>query len=237
VTFSLPLAGIVTRMLALIVDLACVGMAAGVVDQLVRGFSVVFSDGARAFQLIAYFVISTGYGIALEWFWHGQTLGKRILGLRVMDGEGRRLRPAQVILRNLMRPLDMLPGLYGVGGTVSLLSRYSQRLGDLAANTIVVRPIRAQLPDVEQLRTGKYNSLREYPHLAARLKRRVTPEVAAIAAEAVLRRDTLEPSARVRLFGELAAHFRGLVEYPAEIVEDLADERYVRNVLEVVFVR
>ena len=184
---------------------SCVGF---VVVQMVKGLAPALGDGARAFQLIAYFVISTGYAMGLEWFWHGQTLGKRILGLRVMDSEGRWLRPAQVILRNLIRPLDMLPLLYGVGGTVSLLSRYSQRLGDLAANTIVVRPVRAQLPDVEQLRTGKYNSLREYPHLAARLKRRVTPEVAAIAAEAVLRRDSLEPTARVRLFGELAAHFR-----------------------------
>jgi len=47
--------------------------------------------------------------------------------------------------------------------------------GDLAANTIVVRHPAAAEPDFEKILPGKFNSFREYPHLAARLRQNVTP--------------------------------------------------------------
>jgi hypothetical protein len=56
-----------------------------------------------------------------------------------------------------------------------------------------------------------------------------------VALEALLRRDEIEPEARLELFGDLARHFKGLVEYPAEVVEQMSDEQYVRNVVEVLF--
>lgn len=233
--FSLPLAGPVARFLAVAIDLACISMAAGALNTLAKALAIVATDFAQAVYVTFYFSVSIGYGMALEWFWHGQTIGKRLLHLRVMDSEGLRLRPSQVILRNLVRVLDMLPGLYLVGGTACVLTRHCQRLGDLAANTIVVRSDRTELPDVEQLRSGKYNSLRAYPHLAARLRRNVPADVAAIAAGAILRRDELEPAVRLELFRDLATWFRKLVEFPAEATDDIADEQYVRNVVEIVF--
>ncbi len=57
----------------------------------------------------------------------------------------------------------------------------------------------------------------------------------AIAMEALLRRGEIEPGARLKLFGEMAEYFRGVVEYPAEVVEQLSDEQYVRNVVEILF--
>jgi hypothetical protein len=118
-----------------------------------------------------------------------------------------------------------------------VLSRRRQRLGDLAAGTVVVRAPRLFEPNLDQLRSGKYNSLAESRHLAARLRQKTEPEVAAIAVEALLRRDDLRPEARLALFRALADYFRALAAYPPEVVEQISDEQYVRNAVEVVFRR
>jgi hypothetical protein len=86
-----------------------------------------------------------------------------------------------------------------------------------------------------QLLAGKYNSLREYPHLEARLRQRVSPGEARLALQSLLRRDRLESRARLELFEELAAHFRALVVFPPEAYEGITAEQYVRNVVDVLF--
>lgn len=235
IVFSLPLAGPVSRLLACGIDLACVSLLSSMAAFGLALLGLLSLDLAQAFTIVAYFVISIGYGILTEWYWRGQTLGKRLVRLRVMDAEGLRLRPSQVILRNLLRSVDLLPAFYLVGGLSVLLSRRAQRLGDLAANTIVIRHPRRTEPDLDQLLAGKFNSLREYPHLAARLRQRVSPQAAAIALQAILRREELEPPARVELFQDLASGFRSFVEFPPEISETIADEQYVRNVIDIVY--
>src|SRR5690606_31901397 len=119
-----------------------------------------------------YFFVDWGYGIVLEYYWRGQTLGKRLLGLRVMDEQGLHLTFSQVAVRNLLRVFDSIPVFYAVGGLAMVLSPRRQRLGDLAANTIVVRAPRALRLD--PVRTGevKYNSFRAYPHIEARLRQK-----------------------------------------------------------------
>src|SRR6185503_8817620 len=129
-----------------------------------------------------------GYAILLEWRWRGQTVGKRLLRLRVIDAHGLQLRFAQIVLRNLIRLVDMLPLLYLVGGLTALLTRTGQRLGDLAANTVVIRERQPWQPDFETLATARYNSLLGYPNLAARLRSLTDPEVAAMAIRALARR-------------------------------------------------
>ena len=116
-----------------------------------------------ALSILSYFVISIGYGILCEWAWRGQTVGKRMFRLRVVDAEGLRLQFNQVVTRNLLRAVDSLPFLYFIGGTVCWFSPRCQRLGDIAANTIVVRHLRQREPDLDQIMAGKYNSLRQYP--------------------------------------------------------------------------
>ena len=139
VEFSYALASPVTRALAWILDAAAILLLSQGAEKLCEWLGSVNPDWAAALQAILYFTISVGYGIALEWRWHGQTLGKRVMGLRVVDAQGLRLKLSQVVLRNLLRLVDMLPVAYLVGGLASVCSRNCQRLGDLAAGTIVAR--------------------------------------------------------------------------------------------------
>jgi uncharacterized RDD family membrane protein YckC len=235
VVFATRLAGPVTRFLAWGVDLLCILILSNVIGLIATLIGFVSPDLAQAISIILMFVITLSYSILLEWFWRGQTVGKRLLRLRVVDLEGMRLQPSQVVVRNLLRAVDFLPAFYVVGGLACLLNRHAQRLGDIAANTVVIRMPRLDTPDVEQLLAGKFNSLRQHPHLEARLRQRVTPAEADLALRALLRRDDFEPAARVRLFSELAAHFRELVSFPPDASEGLTDEQYVRNVVDSLF--
>lgn len=237
ILFELPLAGPVARMLAWAVDIAAVGAASSVVATVASMLGVISADFARAVAVLASFVLSIGYGIAAEWLWRGQTIGKRLLRLRVVDEQGLRLLPRQVVIRNLLRAIDALPAFYLIGGAALFWSRRAQRLGDFAAGTVVIRLEAAGEPDLDQVAAPKYNSLRDLPHLAARLRQRVSPAEARLALQALLRREELEPQARLALYRDLAAHFRELVSYPEATVEGLSDEAYLRNVVDVVYRR
>jgi uncharacterized RDD family membrane protein YckC len=231
VTFEFGLASPLTRALALVIDLAAIAALATALARTVRIFAIVGPDWAAALSVLFSFLASMGYGILLEWRWSGQTLGKRVMRLRVIDARGLRLEFTQVVLRNLLRALDMLPVLYLAGGLVAIATRKCQRLGDLAAGTIVVHEPHVQAMDLERIAPATYNSLLAYPHLAARLRNRVSTEVAGLLLKALSLRESYEPSARVALFGELADHFRSLVPYPEEGIEGLTDEQYVRGVV------
>src|SRR5512137_2142642 len=235
IVFSQTLAGPVTRFLAWIIDACCIGVLVTIASLIAIALAFVTPGLAMAVSILSYFVIGIGYGILCEWAWRGQTVGKRMFRLRVVDAEGLRLQFNQVVTRNLLRAVDSLPFLYFVGGTICWFSPRCQRLGDIAANTIVVRHLRQREPDLDQVMAGKYNSLRQYPHLAARLRQRISPAEAALALQALIRRDDFEPVARVELFSELAEHFRQQVEFPAEATDGIADEQYVRNVVDVLY--
>ena len=234
VVFSYELATPALRALAWAVDAAAIGTAAYVLGQGAGTFGGVAKDWAAALSTILFFAASIAYGIVLEWRWRGQTLGKRLLGLRVVDAQGLRLQFSQVALRNLLRLVDILPVLYLTGGMASLLTRHCQRLGDLAANTVVARERTFAEPDIEQIAPAKYNSLMAWPHLAARLRSLASPEAVGYAIQAATGRDSYTPEARIELFAELAAYFRGLVQFPPAALEGLTDEQYVRSVLRVV---
>jgi uncharacterized RDD family membrane protein YckC len=235
IIFSLQLAGPVTRFLAWAIDLACLMAVSSVLGSGLEALQLLNLDVARALMVLILFVIQIGYGIAAEWLWRGQTIGKRLLHLRVVDAQGLRLHPSQIVIRNLLRFVDSLPGFYLVGGLFCLFSRKAQRLGDLAANTIVLRTPEIAEPDLDQLMRGKFNSLLEHAHLAGRLRQRVSPEEARLALQALLRREELDPSSRVALFEDLAAYFKGIVPFPQEASDGLADEQYVRNVVDVLY--
>ena len=235
ISFTLLLASPVTRFLAWIIDFLAIIATDAALQNALRITGVFGADFAQAAGILGYFVLSTGYGIVLEWRFRGQTLGKRVLGLRVMDAQGLRLDFSQIVIRNLLRAVDLLPVFYMVGGLVCAFSRNAQRLGDLAANTIVIRNPKIEQPDLDRLLGGKFNSLREYQHLAARLRQRATPELAGIALGALLRRDEFEPHARVELFDELAAYLQTIVEFPPESIDSLTSEQYVRNTVEILY--
>jgi uncharacterized RDD family membrane protein YckC len=237
VTISLQLAGPATRMLAFLLDSAIIAATSSLAlktTDLVRFFS---EDLAAAIYILGYFLIYLGYGMACEYFWKGQTLGKWMLGLRVMDVTGLELQFSQVAIRNLLRIFDQLPFWGLVGGVAMLASKHRQRLGDLAAGTVVIRERRPEPSDVSGLVRGRYNSFLPHQILCARVRKLAPPEAGATAVEALMRRDRLDDRARVRLFDELAAYFNGLVPFPASDTEQITSEQYVRNIVEILFFR
>lgn len=237
IEFSFYLAGPMVRFLAWAIDAAVIA-AAMIGMNILNGFlGMISADFARATNLLAYFVISISYGIVMEFKFGGQTIGKHLLGLRVLDAHGLQLQFNQIVIRNLLRFVDSLPVFYMVGGLAGLVGSNAQRLGDLAANTIVVaNPVMPE-PDLDQLMQGKYNSFIEYPHLVARLRQRVSVQMARIALTALLRRDSIVDVARVELFNSIATRLKECVEFPPEATEGISDERYVRNCVDVLYQR
>ncbi|MFO7974082.1 MAG: RDD family protein [Candidatus Hydrogenedentota bacterium] len=235
VEFGLLLAGPITRFLAWLVDTAVLAFGAFLLSTLFKMLVPFGGDITFALFALLVYAFFTTYRIVCEWFMRGQTIGKRLLRLRVMDAQGLRLEFSQVVVRNLLRFVDALPFLYFVGGLLCVLSKQCQRLGDLAANTVVVREDTFATPDLERTLPNKFNSLKNYPHLAARLRQRVTPETAKVALHALQRREMLNPEARVHLFAELAAVFKSLVPFPEEATLGMSDENYVRNVMDILF--
>ncbi len=234
VAFGLPLAGPASRLLAWLVDAFVIIAFGALLSRTLGPFARLSQDAVTAVSAVLYFAFSIAYPILCEWLWRGQTIGKRLLHLRVVDAGGLKLRPSQVVVRNLLRAVDALPLAYLLGGLFCLATRRGQRLGDLAAGTVVTRRVVVREPDWQALGAGKYNSLRDCPHLAARLRQKVTPAEAGLALQALLRREALLPEARLALFAALAAHFQALCEFPPEVREGLAPEAYVRNVVDVV---
>ncbi len=233
VEFSLALAGPLTRFLAWAIDACAIGAASNTIGKVLNILAFISPDLVTATSTASFFILSIGYGIGFEWLWRGQTLGKRVLGLRVMDARGLKLHVSQIVIRNVLRAVDTLPLFYMVGGIACAVNRYSQRLGDIAANTVVVRRQPVTIPDIGVVTGQRFNSMLAYPHLVARLRHRAKPEAVEIALDAIHRRDSLDPAARLRVFDALAAHFRGLVEFPEEATQQITSEQYVRNCVEV----
>lgn len=96
-----------------------------------------------ALLILGYFIILWGYYVLFETLWNGETPGKRRMKLRVIKDGGFPVDFRAVLIRNLLRAVDCLPGVpglpfYGLGFCVTLFHPRYQRLGDLAAGTLVV---------------------------------------------------------------------------------------------------
>lgn len=167
-------AGAGTRFLAWFVDqmLILLGIIAAVILLAVAGvsFSVVedwMNDANRADALGAYvlgfiyLVIGLGsfvYFTVLELFFRGQTLGKRMMGIRVVKGDGFGLDPGSVLIRNLFRVADNLPLLW----IVPVMSRRSQRTGDMVAGTLVIQDEPVKFSEIRQILADRNPSEAEF---------------------------------------------------------------------------
>lgn len=117
--------------------LSAVLVARHVAGALVPGWG---SSTLVAVAGVGLFVVQWGYFLLFEGYREGRTPGKRLMGLRVLHSGGQPLSLRGAVVRNLLRAVDLQPGLTGVvGGACMMLGRQTQRLGDLAADTIVVR--------------------------------------------------------------------------------------------------
>jgi uncharacterized RDD family membrane protein YckC len=235
IVFSQSPAGPVLRFFAWFIDILCIQAAMSLLGIILGLLKLINLNFAMAAYILGYFVVSIGYGIFFEWTRRGQTVGKKLFRLRVVDAQGMRLQFNQIVVRNLLRFVDALPALYLVGGAACWFNAKCQRLGDLAANTIVIRAPGGREPDLDQLLAGKFNSLRQFPQPAARLRQSVSPAEASLALRALLRREEFSPPARAELFAALAAHFRQKAAFPPEATDGVADEQYLRNVVDLLY--
>ena len=141
VSFQYPVAGLGSRFLAQVIDMA---VLVGVFLILTFGASALgaaFGDRRLVALLVVLisFVLLFGYFWAFEAVWSGQTPGKRALRLRVVGDQGEPLRFSQAAIRNLVRIVDFLPVGYAIGIITVFANVRNKRLGDLAAGTLVVR--------------------------------------------------------------------------------------------------
>jgi uncharacterized RDD family membrane protein YckC len=112
------------------------------------------SKWTLALMLIVVFLLFTGYFIFFEWFWNGQTPGKRLLKLRVIREDGRPVTLWESIARNLLRVVDAVPGvvipIYSVGLITVFLNGRDQRIGDIFAGTVVIRERTDEAPSFDE---------------------------------------------------------------------------------------
>src|SRR4029079_5337816 len=101
----------------------------------------------KAVLIVIVFLIISGYFAFFEWIWNGQTIGKRLLKLRVIREDGRPITFWEASVRNLLRSFYMRPAPFSSIGLISVfVSLSDQRVGDMVAGTVVVREREAEAP-------------------------------------------------------------------------------------------
>jgi len=89
--------------------------------------------------LLAFGVPWALYDFLQEVFFHGQSIGKRAVGIRVVDIGGAEASVSQLMLRSVLRIVDFAPATFGLPALISaLVTKNSQRIGDLVAGTVVI---------------------------------------------------------------------------------------------------
>jgi uncharacterized RDD family membrane protein YckC len=140
VALEVPLAGVGSRSLATGVDM----IAQAILIILFREIVTAGSPVASAVNVIWSFLVLFFYPVLFETLWSGRTPGKRLGGLRVVTLSGGPITARASVTRNLVRIIDFLPAFYPVGLIATLASQHNQRLGDMAAGTVVmVEPAKA----------------------------------------------------------------------------------------------
>lgn len=187
---------------------------------------------AVAVVALLLFAVQFGYHVLFETLASGRTPGKRWTGLRVVTTGGGPVSFLTSVVRNLLRVVDFLPGFYGVAIVSVLASRRNQRLGDIAAGTLVVR----ERLGPRSKRRRRWRRRQRRAETAPQLP--VTPgteswDVSSVTAAELAtvrrfleRRTTLTPQSRSRLAHDLAVRLRPKVVGPAE---DLHPELFLEE--------
>jgi uncharacterized RDD family membrane protein YckC len=202
-------AGLGRRFVAVLVDaLAAVALATAVT----LPFRFLLPPGlAQALFVTVSFVTGWGWHVFFEAFRDGRTPGKQLLGLRVIDGRGLPLSLEQALVRNVVRALDFAPLFYGVGALACQYDARRRRLGDVAADTLVIREGRVLGGLAEVRHSPEWNSLRT-PRVLRLVRRRVSVEEAELLLDLSLRAPELQDQARYDLMEDVARHYRQKLE-------------------------
>jgi uncharacterized RDD family membrane protein YckC len=202
-------AGLGRRFVAVLVDSVS---AAAVAATVTLPFRAVLPPGVgEALFLTASFVTGWGWHVFFEAYRQGRTPGKQLLGLRVVDGRGLPLSLEQALVRNVVRALDFAPLFYGLGALACQWDSRRRRLGDIAADTIVIREGRVLGGFAEGARSPEWNSLRT-PRVLRLVRRRVSVEEAELLLDLSLRAPELQDQARYDLMEDVARHYRQKLE-------------------------
>lgn len=137
IALELSPAGPVPRLLAWTIDLL---IRTGVYILLAVSLAFLGNIGL-GIAAILLFLLESFYPVYFELRHQGQTPGKKLMDIYVAQTDASPITPAASIVRNLLRIADFLPVLYGFGLVSMLLNRRFQRLGDLAANTVVLHKL------------------------------------------------------------------------------------------------
>ena len=135
VEVELTLAGIGSRFIAALVDYT---IQIVVIVAMLRILKPAGDAGAAIFASASFLMIFF-YDVLFEVLGGGRTPGKRLNGLRVVRGGGRPVTLVRSAIRNILRLIDILPGVYAIGMTAIFISPRNQRVGDLTAGTYVIR--------------------------------------------------------------------------------------------------
>lgn len=215
VDLRLTLAGLGSRAVARIVDqLIQTGVLIAVA--LLAGLAGGAGSVAGALFLVVLFLVQFGYDVLFETLASGRTPGKRWSGLRVVRSDGGPVGFVPSAVRNLVRLVDFLPGVYAVGMAAVLASRRNQRLGDMAAATLVVRERhggRRPAPAPAAAASGTWPPTADAGAVAWDVSA-VTADELATVRRFLERRSGLTADARARLAGELADRLRPKVVGP-----------------------
>ncbi len=211
---QLALAGPGSRLAALVVDAACQVALLALLAVAASG-PAVLALGADAtlrwlvrwwwpILLVLGWLVVWAWPVAFEVLWRGQTPGKRALGLRVVSTSGQAVGWAAAMVRNLVRVVDLLPVVtpYLAGGTMMVLSSRGQRLGDLAAGTLVVREL--PTPYLDRLLAGGGCEPASSRALTVRQLERLTADEVEVVGRFLRRSDALPLDRREALASRLA---------------------------------
>jgi uncharacterized RDD family membrane protein YckC len=199
VVLSFDTAGVGSRIVAQAIDLAVQGLSA----LLIVGAGAVF--GATRVGLAGVyaglFLVAFGYPIAMETLWRGRTLGKAAMGLRVVTVEGAPVRFRHALVRCALGLIDFWATSGAVAVLCVLATRRNQRLGDLAAGTLVLRERHSR----QSLSAVTFWVPRGWERYAATLDvSAVTPADYEAVRSFLMRAATLDPWTRERLARDIA---------------------------------
>ncbi len=145
VELKFEVAGVGSRFVAMLLDTLWQVLATTllvVVVVVIPGAAALFDDLSSwviAALVLLLFSLWTGYFLFFETRWNGQTPGKRSAGIRVIRDTGHPLDFRSALLRNVLRAVDSLPGMYAIGFVSVFFSPQYRRLGDYVAGTLVVK--------------------------------------------------------------------------------------------------
>lgn len=215
--------------------------AAFLIDLLLSGAVIAVLGGIARFlpggvgTLVATttgFLVMWGYHLWFEQRSAGQTPGKRIARLRVVDARGLPLSFQQSLVRNVARALDIIPA-GGIGLLAATLDPHRRRLGDLAADTVVVEELQPPAPDLRSLAPPRVNSL-DIPRIRRQARNLISLEERELLLALCLRADGLDRQARYDLFEAAGARCRRRLGIDDE---RLSGENVVRNLVSLLFQR